>query len=65
MTDGLEIYVTPCEGMEDLRVYEIEITCAWWSLQQRVHHDHLVDAVRDAVEAYARNVTPTTKRETP
>jgi hypothetical protein len=58
MTDGLTINVEPCAGMEDLRVYEITVRCAWYEYKHRVHHDNLTDAVTEAALGFVSNTTP-------
>jgi len=40
-------------------VYEVEIDCGWWTLQQRVHWSDLPAVINEAVETVVANGTPT------
>jgi len=55
----LSINVWPAKHLEDVMVYEVEIDCGWWTLQQRVHWSDLPAVINEAVETVVANGTPT------
>ena len=41
MTYSFQMTATPAAGLEEFQVYELEVDCGWWTLNQRVHADDI------------------------
>ena len=58
MTYSFQMTATPAAGLEEFQVYELEVDCGWWTLNQRIHADDIGQAMTEAVTAWRQQRDP-------